>query len=41
MVDGSLEVRSFVNYILTKNPSKRPDANTVLMHPFIEKYQEL
>jgi hypothetical protein len=41
MKDGSPEVRSFVNFILRKNPSKRPDADTVLMHPFIEKYRDL
>lgn len=38
---GSPELRSFVNFILRKNPSKRPDADIILLHPFIQKYQDL
>lgn len=41
MREGSPELRSFVNFILRKNPSKRPDADILLLHPFISKYKEL
>jgi hypothetical protein len=41
MREGSPELRSFVNFILRKNPSKRPDADILLSHPFISKYKEL
>jgi serine/threonine protein kinase len=41
MHEGSPELRSFVSFILRKNPAKRPDAETLLMHPYIEKYRGL
>lgn len=41
MKAGSPELRSFVNFILKKNPAKRPDADIVLQHPFIKKYAEI
>lgn len=41
MKAGSPELRSFVNFILKKNPAKRPDADIVLQHPFIKKYSEI
>jgi serine/threonine protein kinase len=41
MESGSPELRSFVTFILRKNPTKRPDADTILRHPFIEKYRDL
>lgn len=41
MATGSPELRSFVGFVLKKNPAKRPDADTMLKHPFIEKYRDL
>jgi len=41
MIVGSPEIRSFVNFILKKNPIKRPDADIILEHPFIKKYEDL
>lgn len=41
MDKGSPELRSFVTFILRKNPVKRPDADTVRRHPFIDKYRDL
>lgn len=41
MAAGSPELRSFVGFVLKKNPAKRPDADTMLKHPFIEKYRDL
>jgi len=35
MESGSAEIRSFVTFILHKNPAKRPDAETIKKHPFI------
>lgn len=32
---GSPEIRSFLTFILRKNPAKRPDAYTLSKHPFI------
>ena len=39
MQKGSPEMRSFITFILRKNPSKRPDTDTIKRHPFIEKYK--
>lgn len=41
MKTGSPELRSFIGFILRKNPSKRPDADILLSHPFIKKFQDL
>lgn len=41
MKEGSAELRSFITFILRKNPAKRPDTATILMHPFIEKFKEM
>lgn len=41
MQKGSPELRSFITFMLRKNPSKRPDTSTILKHPFIEKYKDL
>lgn len=41
MNTGSAEFKSFVTFILRKNPSKRPDADTILKHPFIEKFRDM
>jgi hypothetical protein len=38
---GSPELRSFITFILRKNPIKRPDSDTIKRHPFIEKYRDL
>lgn len=38
---GSPELRSFVTFILRKNPNKRPDAETIMKHPFLRKYLDL
>ena len=38
---GSPEIKSFINFILKKNPSKRPDADIILLHPFITKYKDI
>jgi len=37
---GSSELKSFLTFILRKNPSKRPDTDTIKRHPFIEKYKD-
>jgi hypothetical protein len=41
MTIGSPYLKSFITFILRKNPTKRPDAETILHHPFIKKYAEL
>jgi hypothetical protein len=41
MKKGSPELRSYINFILKKNPAKRPDADILLQHPFIRKYAEI
>jgi hypothetical protein len=41
MTVGSPEIRSFISFVLNKNPERRPDAEIVLMHPFIKKYEEI
>lgn len=38
---GSPELRSFISFILRKDPSKRPDSSILLSHPFIKKFQDL
>jgi len=35
MHTGSVELKSFITFILRKNPSKRPDTETIKKHPFI------
>jgi len=41
MKTGSPEIRSFITFILRKNPAKRPDTDTIKRHPFLEKYKDL
>jgi len=41
METGSPELRSFITFILRKNPAKRPDTDTIKRHPFIEKFKDL
>lgn len=41
MKRGSPEMCSFINFILRKEPSRRPDADIVLKHPFIRKFMGL
>lgn len=38
---GSPEIRSFISFLLKKDPERRPDADIILRHPFIEKYEEI
>lgn len=41
MNTGSPELRSFITFILRKNPSKRPDTRIIKQHPFIENYLQI
>jgi len=41
MQKGSPELRSFITFILRKDPSKRPDTDTIKKHPFLVKYKDL
>jgi hypothetical protein len=34
-------MKSFINFILRKDPKKRPDAEILLQHPFMRKYDGL
>lgn len=38
---GSPELKSFITFILRKDPAKRPDTELIKKHPFLVKYKNL
>lgn len=38
---GSPELKSFITFILRKEPSQRPTGEVLLNHPFITKYEDI
>jgi len=38
---GSIEFRSFISFILRKDPERRPDAELLMKHPFITNYKHI
>ena len=41
MCVGSQVLRNFITFILRKDPEKRPNAEAIINHPFIQKFKEL
>jgi serine/threonine protein kinase len=41
MKRGSPELKSFITFILRKDPSHRPTGEVLLKHPFITKYGDI